>query len=136
MRVTVRLRNTDGLKARMLARTTAQRQAIRAEMGRSSVRVFAEAQSLTPRDTGFMQAKLRRNLTRNGFNYVVGWYAADFIGAINPRTLRPITYFYPLAVVYGSRFMGGRDPLTPALEKERPIMRANIVAILEGKPVG
>lgn len=129
------LRNVDGVKSRALARTQSQRQQIKAEMVRSSVRVFAGVQALTPVDTGFMRRQLRRTLTRNGFNYAIGWYASDFLGVLNPVSQRVITFFYPIPIVYGSKRMAGRDPLTPALREERPILSANIAAIL-GSVVG
>lgn len=135
MRIRLILRNVDGVKARALARTARQREQIKAEMVRSSVRVFAGVQALTPVDTGFMRRKLRRTLTRNGFNYLVGWYASDFLGVLNPVSGRVITFFYPIPVVYGTKRRAGQDPLTPPHREERPILSANIAGIL-GRVVG
>lgn len=133
MRVTVKVRNLAGVIARRQARSGEQRKQIKAEIARSSVRVLAFAQTLTPVDTSFMVRHLRREITQDGFTYAVGWHAEDFIGAINPVTLRPILSFYPTFVVFGTRHMAGRDPLTPALERERPVLRRNLAAILSGR---
>lgn len=132
MRLRVILRNVEGLKARLEARTAEQRRQIKAEMVRSSVRVFAGVQALTPVDTGFMRRQLRRTLTREGYNYAIGWYSSDFLGVLNPVSQRVITFFYVVPIIYGSKRMAGRDPLTPALREEREILRGNIAAILGG----
>jgi hypothetical protein len=131
MRLTVIGRVTAGLDAKLKARTNRQKQNVLSEMERSGNRVLETAASLTPFDTGFMLEKLRLERTRGGYNYAVGWRSSDFVGQQNPQTGRAITDFYPVYVVYGTRFMAGRDPLTPALRREEPTLRRGLKRALE-----
>ncbi len=132
MRVTVIARVTDGLDAKLRARTQDQKQRVLRVMQQSGERVLNTAASLTPFDTGFMLDKLRLERTREGYNYAIGWRAGDFIGQRNPATGRTIDAFYPVYVVYGTRRMAGRDPLTPALRTEEPQLKRALAAALGG----
>jgi hypothetical protein len=80
-------------------------------MQASQERVRDHAATLTPVRTGRMRELLRGQPTDGGLGYVVGWVAEDFRAVAQP--------FYPLHVVMGTRFMAGRDPITPALEADR-----------------
>lgn len=119
MRMTVEVRNVEGLKRKLRARTQRQETKLLEATAVDAERVYALAQSYCPEDTGYMKDHLRLTFTRGGFNYRLGWRREDFVGQTNPLTGRVITDFYPLFVVYGTRYMAGRDPITPALEQER-----------------
>ncbi len=126
------VRNTQGLKAKLRARTQQQKQAVLAVMATSGERVLNTAAGLTAFDTGYMLSKLRLEPTRGGYNYAVGWRDEDFTGQSNPATGQPIDVFYPVFVVLGTRFMAGRDPLTPALRLERPTLNQELAQALSG----
>lgn len=81
------------------------------EMRASQARVRDTAVPLTPVRTGRMREQLRAEPADGGLGYFVGWLAEDFRAVAQP--------FYPLPVVTGTRFMAGRDPITPALEADR-----------------
>lgn len=83
-------------------------------MADSRERVREHGASLTPVRTGRMREHLRQTPTEGGLGYVVGWVKEDFTAVAQP--------FYPALVVLGTRHMAGRDPITPALEAERPVL--------------
>lgn len=117
-RVTVKVRNTDGLRAALQAKDRRVKDAVLDIVAESADRAFNIAQDLCPRDTGFMADKMRLEFTREGYNYAIGWHAADFLGETRRGAL-PVP-FYPPYVVFGTSEQAGRDPLTPAIEEERP----------------
>lgn len=110
-------------------------------MRASQGRVHATASAGTPvGKTGRMRASLRQEPTDDGFGYTVGWVATDFPSGGKQYTYRTSTAvlassavpnvpagFYPGFVVLGTRFMAGRDPLSPALEVERPLLVRELV---------
>ena len=59
-----------------------------------------------------MRSLLREQPTDGGLGYFVGWTADDFRAEAQP--------FYVPPVVFGTRRQAAQDPLTPALEPERP----------------
>jgi hypothetical protein len=119
-RLTFFVRNIPGVEAGIRATSRRQRAACRAVTVRGLERVLATAQDLCPRDTSYMALHMRAELTREGLGFVVGWHAADFVGKTNTATGRVITSPYFLFVVFGTRHMAGRDPISPALRQERP----------------
>lgn len=123
-------RLTAGFEAKLAARTARQRERVLAVMQASGERAHDIAASLTPIDTGFMVSRLLLERIRDGFGYTFGWRAVDFIGQLNKATGRVIDVFYPRFIVFGTRFMAGRDPLTPALKAERPKLLAELRAAL------
>jgi hypothetical protein len=116
------VRNLAGVEAGIRARNPAQRAAIRAVTARGLERALHSAQDLCPRDSGYMALHMRAELTHEGFGFRLGWHRDDFVGQINTlvEPNRLITDFYPVFVVFGTRHMQGRDPISPALRAERP----------------
>lgn len=129
-RLTMRVRNTDGVKARLQARNIQTRLRILDAVDESASRVLHIAQDLCPRDTGFMAEKMRLEFFREGYSFAIGWHADDFLGQTR-RGGQP-TPFYPPYVVLGTSRMAGRDPLTPAVEEERPRAREAFAKALRG----
>ncbi len=114
IRVTMFARVTEGLVAKLAARTRRQKQAVLAVSQREAEATHSLAQSLANRDTGYMASQLRLEFTRGGFNWVIGFRAEDFIGQTNPVTGLLILRFYPVDVIHGTRFYAGNDFLTAA----------------------
>lgn len=121
-------RTTDGLEARLRARTAERRRVL--DVSRQEAEAeFTLAEALANRLTGYMVSQLRLRFTRGGFNWLIGFFAEDFVGKINPFTGETITAFYPVYVVKGTRFQTGNDFLTTAhrlrrLERLRAYKRA------------
>jgi len=105
------VRNLDGLKARVLARTRRQKQAVRAFTETDLGETFDLAQALCNRDTGYAASKMFAQLTRGGYNWVIGFLRTDFVGQVNTLASPPrlITEFYIKFVLEGTRFMAGND---------------------------
>lgn len=70
--------------------------------------------------TGRMYDRLRLTIPSDGLTFEVGWKERDF----------PANRFYPIFVVFGTRFMAARDPLFPARDKDRPYFRRDLAALL------
>lgn len=130
MRLSVTMTQSPTLFAQLRARTARQRANAMAATQHSAERAFVLVQELTPRDTNYMADHTRLETTHEGLGYRIGWRARDFVGQTNPVTGRRMTTFYPRWVVYGTRHMAGRDPLTPALQAERPNYRKGMVRAL------
>lgn len=122
MRATLVVRRLEGLKAKQRAKTAAQRARILQVIERSAERVFLRAVILCPVDTGFMVEHLRVKLTREGYNYVIGWYREDFTG----QGLD----FYAVYVVLGTRYQAANDPISPALRSEHAQLMRELRAAL------
>jgi hypothetical protein len=118
------------LEGRLQRRTARQRRNVLAVTVESGQRVEQQVQDTVARDTSYMADHTRLEITHEGNGYRVGWRAPDFVGKTNPVSGRRITSFYPRFVVFGTRFMAGRDPLTPALEAERPRYRRSVARAL------
>jgi hypothetical protein len=108
--------------------------AIKTEVEASKERVYLAALPDVPVKSGYMRDTLRRESDEDGLGYAVGWSAADYpsggkrytyatSSAILASAKPPVVPagFYPGFVVLGTRFKAGRDPITPALEAERPV---------------
>lgn len=121
LRMTVQVRNTAGLKAKIRARTVAQKRRILETSIREGEATFDLAQALANRDTSYMADHMRLDFTRGGFNWTVGFRREDFVGQTNSNASPPrlITEFYPIFVLEGSRFQAGNDFLRAALELRR-----------------
>ena len=116
VRLTMVVRNTAGLQAKINARTQQQKERIRAATAADASATFDLAQALCNRDTGFAASKMFVSLTRDGFNWVLGFRAEDFVGQINTLASPPrlVTEFYIRWVLEGTRFMAGNDFLATA----------------------
>ncbi len=132
MRLTVTVKQNPTLFAKLKAKTARQKVAAREATAKSAERAFVRVQELVPRDTNYMADHTRIRLTDEGLGYLIGWYTKDFVGQTNPVTGQQISTFYPRYVVYGTSQMAGRDPLTPALQAERPNYRRAIARALSG----
>ena len=130
MKLAVLARSSPTLATRLAARTARQKQKIQALTERSAERAFVRVQELEPRDTNYMADHTRIEMREEGLAYLIGWRRGDFVGQTNPATGQEITAFYPVFVTYGTRYMAGRDALTPALQAERPILRRAIARAL------
>ena len=110
------VRNLDGLKARIRARTQRQKQAIRAFTETDLGETFDLAQALCNRDTGYAASKMIAQLTRGGYHWVIGFLRTDFVGQVNTLASPPrlITEFYIKFVLEGTSRMAGNDFLTTA----------------------
>jgi hypothetical protein len=127
IRTTVRFRNLDGLKARRRARTPRQKAAILTAQVANAEDDFNVAQALCNFRTGYMASKMRLAFTRGGYNYFLGFDAADFVGKVNTLADPPIAikFFYPLVVVEGSVNYAGNDFFAAAdyLNRARKVAR-------------
>lgn len=115
-RVTLVTRNTQGIKAKLKAHNRTQRDRIRTatfENGKDEQKLVAE---LAPKDTSWMADHTDLQFTRRNYNYVVGYFAKDFVGQLNDHFSPPfvITSFYPVYVVFGTSRMAGRNFLAAA----------------------
>lgn len=119
----------------MLARTSRQRAKVRTVTARGAEQALSVAQGLCPRDTNYMADHMLLELTRTGYNFALGWRANQFVGQTNPVTGQEVTTFYSPLVVFGTRFMAGRDPITPALRSVQPSLRRGYARALADKPV-
>jgi hypothetical protein len=126
------VRNTEGLKAKIRARTKQQKARIKQATATGLERVFNLAQEKCPRDTEYMALHMAQGLTRDGFNFFVGFFREDFVGQLNRQVEPPrlITEFYPDFVIRGTRFRAGNDFLMAALREDRPnLLRLYRVAL-------
>lgn len=125
LRTTVLLRNVEGLKAKIRARTQRQRARLKAAATANMEDERELARVLCPKDTEWMVEHIRAEPTREGFNYFVGFFAADFVGQMNTNVTPPrlITVFYPDFVVRGTRFQAGNDFLREVRRIMRPVIR-------------
>lgn len=126
------VRNTAGLEAKLKARTRQQKQRVLEASQDLGDEEHAEVVALANRDTGYMASQTKLRFTRGGFNYLVGYFAEDFIGQDNPVTGQLITRFYPVDVIFGTRFYAGNDFLTAAHRLMRDRIRARYAAALSG----
>lgn len=122
MRVTVKVRNTDGVSRKLEFKGKAARAELRKCVQRAGERVYQMAANLTPIDTGYMVDHLRLSFHREGFSYHLGWYAEDFVGTERihgfSQTPRPRPFYVPY-VVFGTSRHSGVNPLTPAQESDK-----------------
>lgn len=122
-RVTVRVRNVERVVRALVAKEGAILSEARKAVARSGERVYQSALAATPVDTGKMADELKLIMNKTGLGYSCGWHAEDFTGT-RPDG-RPME-FYPPFVVFGTSKLAGNDPLTPALEADRPILAQEI----------
>jgi HK97 gp10 family phage protein len=112
MRFELSVRNSAATVANLYAADKVLKRELKA-----GVRDFAEyARGLvalyTPVDTGFMQAHVRKFVSKGGLVWEVGWDASDFFGAG--------LAFYPFFVEFGTVHMAPRYPMTTAYREIAP----------------
>jgi hypothetical protein len=126
------LRNTDGVKARLRARTKRQKDAVLKASADNMRDDRNLARDLCPKDTTYMVRHLRAEPTREGFNYFIGFLRGDFVGQentlVDPHRL--ITEFYPEFVIRGTRFQAGNDFLAEVRRVNQATRRARYKAAL------
>jgi hypothetical protein len=130
MRVTMLVRNTDGLKAKLRTRTERKKARIRQTTAEEGQAVLEIADELCNVDTGYMRSQLKLKITRDGYNFAVGFWAEDFVGKVNPATGKVIQVFYPPFPILGTRFMAGFDFLSAALRIRKSALREGYRAAL------
>ncbi len=122
-RMTMSTRNTQGVVANLRQYGQAARVRVQAVVVESLERTFTVAQSLCPRDTGFMADAMRAELTRKGFGYQVGFEERDFTAAGKP--------FYPIFTEFGTTKMAAQPCIFPANEAEHPRFRRRLAEALK-----
>lgn len=95
-------------------------------MKASEQRVKQAIQAGTPVDSGFMRDNLvsTSDIAEVEDEYVVLWRAADFVGERNPKGKVIDTFYPPIVMLH-------QDPMTPAIEAERPILHAEVASVLQ-----
>lgn len=95
-------------------------------MQASEQRVKAQVKAGTPVDSGHMRDNLlsTSDIAEVEDQYAVFWRSQEFLGERNAKG-KVITTFYPPIVLLHT------DPMTPAIEAERPILHAEVVQMLE-----
>lgn len=78
----------------------------------------------TPVRTGYMQAMLQLRFTPKGLGYEVGWDSENFEGAGLP--------FYPVYVLFGTRFQPANDFFFPLRDEQDRIFKRELRDELRG----
>jgi hypothetical protein len=135
MRVTLLSRMTQGLPAKLAARTAKQKARVKVATDRLGHEEHSLVVGLANRDTGYMAGQTRLEFTREGYNYAVGYRSEDFVGQSNTQVTPPrlITEFYPVYVVQGTRHYAGNDFLSASRRLMRPRIRAAYARALSGR---
>lgn len=81
-----------------------------------------------PVDTGFMRDHIALVFTRDGLAWQIGWDETEFFEEGLP--------FYPIFVIFGTRFMAARDVLFPNVEQTNrefaPAIEGAMAAAVDG----
>lgn len=117
-RMTLSTRNNRAVLANLRQYGERAKERAKVVVQESADRVYNEALSLAPVDTGFMIEHLRQKFTPAGFGYQLGFEESDFTSAGKE--------FYPVHVIFGTRFMPARDFLFGPAIAERPRFRAEL----------
>jgi hypothetical protein len=130
IRMQVRFRNLEGLKARRRAKTARQKAALLVAVVENAEEEFNVAQALCNRLTGYMASMMILRFTRDGHNYFLGFDRSDFVGKTNPVTGEVIKFFYPVVVIEGSVNYAGNDFFAATRIICRARSRARIIRAL------
>lgn len=105
----------------LLRYAAAFRRKIPAVLTRSYNRVKPAIQAGTPVKTGHMRDNLvgTADVAEIETDYFLAWRPQEFLGVVNPAG-QIIQEFYPPIV------LARVDPLTPAIEAERPLLAAEV----------
>lgn len=116
MRVTAYVRDLRGLEKALQARNRAQKRRVLEASEVNGHELHSAVVGLANRLTGYMASQTRLEFTRGGYNFYVGYHAADFVGQENTLADPPftITTFYPPFVIYGTSRYAGNDFLSEA----------------------
>lgn len=121
-RLTLATRNVSAVISNMRRYGERAKERCKVVNAESMERVYATSQENCPVASGYMKEHERKELTPKGFGYSVGFDASDFPGN-----------FYPPYVIFGTRFMPGRDILFSAAANERPRYRRELREALRTK---
>jgi hypothetical protein len=133
VRVTLLSRMTQGLPAKLAARTARQKERVKATTPVLLQEEFSIAQSLINRDTEFSANNMIAEVTREGYNYALGFRRDQFVGKTNPVTGKVVTEFYIRYVHDGTRYYAGNPFLATARRLMRPRIRAAYARALSGR---
>lgn len=122
MRLTLSTGNLSGIAARFQAGEKAVTRNVRRVVRKTGEAAYSTAYADAPKDTTFMANALRLDFTKDGLAYELGFKESDFERAGLP--------FYPVYVIFGTRFMPARDFLFPANKEARREFRADLRAAL------
>ena len=77
----------------------------------SGIDAYSRVYQDCPVDSGFMRDHIALVFTRDGLAWQLGWDETDFFEEGLP--------FYPIFVIFGTRFMAARDVLFPNVEQSK-----------------
>jgi hypothetical protein len=120
--LTLGVRNIEAVKANLRQYGEQAKENARSAAQASADRLYEASQALCPVDSGFMKEHERKEMTPAGYGYRVGFQESDFTGAGRE--------FYPLFVIFGTRFMAGRDFLFAPAAAEQVTFRRELKAAL------
>lgn len=105
-RLTLSVQNTGALAARFARNVPVAIAEVRRLIEENAEYEYRLVYGDCPVDTGFMRAHIVVFFDSDGLSYQLGWVHTDFGTAAGLP-------FYPPFVIYGTRFMAGRDFLFP-----------------------
>jgi hypothetical protein len=95
----------------------------------SQGRVHEHGAALTPVRTGRMRSLLREQPTDGGLGFIVFWTADDFRAEAQEFYVPPVVFGHMVRLKGGGvKHVPANDPLTPALEAERPQLTRGLQA--------
>lgn len=122
MRLTLSTRNLSGIAARFRARDVAVQRNVRRVVRRTGEAAYSLAYADAPKRTTFMASQLRLRISDDGLRYDLGFREEDFTNAGFA--------FYPVFVIFGTRFQAANDFLFPANREARREFRPQLRAAL------
>jgi hypothetical protein len=133
MRITMQVREVEGLRAKAQARTKRQKARVLATTERNKKDEFNLVVDKAPKDTQWMASQTQSESTYQGYGYRTGYHARNFVGQTNPVTGKVIKDFYPYWVIKGTSRKAGNDFLGAARREMRPIARKRLANALSGR---
>lgn len=122
MRMTLSTRALSGLAGRFRVAEKSAHRAVRRVVKQTGEAAFSQAYADAPKDTTFMVSHLRLAFVRDGLAYELGFREEDFTAAG--------LAFYPVYVIFGTRYMPARDFLFPANRDAQREFRGELLAAL------
>ena len=122
MRLTLSTRNISGIAARFRARDAKVQRNVRRVVKKTGEAAYSLAYADAPKRTTFMVNQLRLDFAKDRLSYELGFREQDFTKAGFA--------FYPVWVIFGTRFMAANDFLFPANREARREFRQELRAAL------
>lgn len=122
MRMTLSTRNLSGLAGRFKAAEKRVQRNVRRVVKQTGEAAFSLAYADAPKRTTFMASHLRLAFVRDGLAYELGFRESDFE--------RAGLAFYPVYVIFGTRFQAPNDFLFPANREARREFRPALAEAL------